>query len=131
MLTPTVEALREVVGGIKDAGGGNPRVHPNGFIQLDLEDVPESWHASHKQGHSGAARRMHIWNPPGVELPHQQTVNEIHDHVFDMKSNVVRGVLVQRLYEFKVGASFSCLIGDKQGSSRYRSEEHTSELQSR
>lgn len=103
MLTPTVEALREVVDGIQDADGGNPRVHPNGFIQLDLEDVPASWHASHQRGHSGASRRLHIWNPPGIELPHQETVNEIHDHVFDMRSTVIRGVLTQRLYHFITG----------------------------
>lgn len=84
--------------------GQNPRVHPNGFVQLDLAPVEKSWDASKKRGHSGASRRLHIWNPPGIELPHQKTVNEIHDHVFDMKSTVVRGLLYQRLYWFVVGA---------------------------
>lgn len=96
-------ALRAEVSKVRERGGGNPRVHPNGFIQLDLEDVADSWNASHKRGHSGANRRMHIWNPPGIILPHQGTVNEIHDHVFDMESTVVKGVLEQRLYTMTIG----------------------------
>lgn len=95
---PTID-LDELVEEVFNSGK-NPRVHPNGFIQLDLADVEDGWHASHKKGHSGASRRLHIWNPPGLELPHQGTVNEIHTHVFDMRSTVVRGELWQRLYEF-------------------------------
>ncbi len=91
--------LRDEVTSVFAREGGNPRVHPNGFIQLDLEPVPASWHASHQRGHSGASRRLHIWNPPGIELPHQDTYNEVHDHVFDMESEVVRGALWQHLYE--------------------------------
>jgi hypothetical protein len=90
-----LDELREIV-----KQGKNPRVHPNGFIQLDLGEVEDDWHKSHKRGHSGAATRLHIWNPPGIELPHQGTTNEIHDHVFDMRSTIVRGALEQRLYEF-------------------------------
>lgn len=83
--------------------GENPRVHPNGFIQLDLAAVAGGWHETHQQGHSGASLRLHIWNPPGIELPHQHTVNEVHDHVFDMRSNVVKGGLSQKLYKFTTG----------------------------
>jgi hypothetical protein len=96
-------ALREEVAVIRERGGGNPRIHPNGFVQLDLEPVPDSWQASHQRGHSGAARRLHIWNPPEVQLPRQETVNEIHDHVFDMRSTVVKGLLMQKTYRFAVG----------------------------
>lgn len=75
--------------------GANPRVHPNGFIQLDLlPPDPEP-----QKGHSGGAMRLHVWNPPGFSLPHQGTVNEVHDHIFDMHSTVVRGTLIQQLYE--------------------------------
>lgn len=90
--------------------GKNPRVHPNSFIQLDLAPVGEgdAWDLETRdeserptRGHSGASKRLHIWNPPGVELPHQETVNEIHDHVFDMKSTIVFGQLWQLLYRFK------------------------------
>lgn len=85
---------------IKNTGGGNPRIHPNGFIQLDLGLVEDSWHESHKKGHSGSSRRLHVWNPSGIELPHQDTTNEIHDHVFDMRSYVVKGIQWQILYDF-------------------------------
>lgn len=80
--------------------GKNPRVHPNGFIQLDIAPTEDGWDESKKRGHSGASRRLHIWNPPGVELVRQQTKNEIHDHVFDMRSTVVKGRLMQTLYQF-------------------------------
>lgn len=86
------------------AHGQNPRVHPNGFIQLDLEPVEGSWGESKKRGHSGASTRLHIWNPPEMLLPHQETVNEIHDHVFDMESRVIKGILTQQLYWFVIGS---------------------------
>ena len=98
-----IEWVREAVARVKEDGRGNPRVHPNGFIQLDLIPVAEDWHASHQKGHSGATLRLHIWDPPGHELPHQETVNEIHTHVFDMRSAVIRGTLMQRCYAFVVG----------------------------
>lgn len=98
-----IDSVVVEVARIRAEGGGNPRVHPNGFIQLDLEPVPDSWHASHQKGHSGASRRLHIWNPPGIELPHQKTVNEVHDHVFDMDSAVLIGELGQLLYRFIIG----------------------------
>jgi hypothetical protein len=82
--------------------GQNPRIHPNGFIQLDLEPVEESWDESKKRGHSGASLRLHIWEPPGIDLPRQETINEIHDHVFDMRSTVVKGRLMQSLYKFEI-----------------------------
>lgn len=91
-----IAEVRELV----SRDGKNPRVHPNGFIQIDVGEVESDWHQSHKRGHSGAALRVHIWNPPDVELPHQDTINEIHDHVFDMRSTVILGSLTQRLYEF-------------------------------
>jgi hypothetical protein len=84
--------------------GQNPRVHPNGFIQLDMGDVAGGWHESHQQGHSGAAVRLHVWNPPGFVIPHQETTNEIHDHVFDMRSTLVKGAFTQKLYTFVFGS---------------------------
>jgi hypothetical protein len=95
--------MRALVAALKERGEGNPRIHPNGFIQLDLEPVEDSWDASKKRGHSGATRRLHIWNPPMVTLPRQKTVNEIHDHVFDMHSLVLKGTLFQHMYYFTVG----------------------------
>jgi hypothetical protein len=89
--------------GIARESGNMPRVHPNGFIQLDLDQQTKGWEK--KKGHSGGNVRLHVWNPPGFELPHQKSDNEIHDHVFDMHSTVVRGRLVQRLYWFVVGGT--------------------------
>lgn len=84
--------------------GQNPRIHPNGFVQLDLEPVEEDWDRSKKRGHSGASTRLHVWNPPEMRLPRQETVNEVHDHVFDMHSIVFKGILVQQLYWFVIGS---------------------------
>jgi hypothetical protein len=101
-----IDWVREAVRRVKEDGRGNPRVHPNGFIQVDLIPAGEDWHASYQQGHSGATLRLHIWNPADHELPHQETVNEIHDHVFDMQSTVVRGQLQQMLYGVLVGTKW-------------------------
>lgn len=58
--------------------GTRPRVHPNGFLQLNLTDKGDA--------------RLHIWHP---ELPAQKTYTGIHDHIFDMGSSVVKGRLWQ------------------------------------
>lgn len=89
--------------------GRNPRVHPNGFLQLDLvaddEQLPDASlstrirGATKPRGHSGTRRRLHIWNPPMIELPKQKVVTSIHDHIFDMRSTVVMGTLWQVLYK--------------------------------
>lgn len=73
-----------------------PRVHPNGFIQLDLTEPVDK-----ARGHGGAPRRLHIWPDEGV-LEGQDSDSPIHDHVFDMESSVQRGSLVQIRYTFKL-----------------------------
>jgi hypothetical protein len=98
--------VREAVDRVKEDGGGNIRVHPNGFIQLDLIPVADDWHESYQKGHSGATLRLHIWNPPGFKLPHQGTVNEVHTHVFDMHSTIIRGTMEQRIYTFAYGSEW-------------------------
>ena len=67
----------EVVGLINLAieDGHVPVVHPNGFIQLKLPDN----------------RRMHFWDK---SIPRQKTASPIHDHVFDMDSEIVAGTLL-------------------------------------
>lgn len=57
-----------------------PRVHPNGFIQLNLDERHD--------------RRLHVWHP---SIP-SQGINSVHDHVFDMRSRVVAGEMVNRTY---------------------------------
>lgn len=99
-----IEWVRQAVERVKEDGRGNIRVHPNGFVQLDLIPVAEDWHASYQKGHSGATLRLHIWNPPEHDLPHQETVNEVHTHVFDMRSNVIVGTLEQWRFGFMMGA---------------------------
>jgi hypothetical protein len=101
-----IEWVRQAVDRVKEDGGGNIRIHPNGFIQLDLQPTEESWRASHHGGHSGANLRLHIWNPPGFKLPRQGTINEVHTHVFDMHSSVVRGKMEQHIYTFAYGSEW-------------------------
>ncbi|MEE8608961.1 MAG: hypothetical protein V3S55_15260 [Nitrospiraceae bacterium] len=62
---------------------GEPRVHPNGFIQLDLDE----------------ANRLHVWHP---NLPfRQKTFHPVHDHVFDFQSHIYSGRLVHVEYHLK------------------------------
>jgi hypothetical protein len=93
--TPTKAEVRAMYEqALRSSDGGNPRVHPNGFIQLDLETPVEA-----ATGHSGASRRLHVWNPPGLDLPSQARRSPIHDHVFDMESTVIVGQLRQIVYD--------------------------------
>lgn len=62
-----------------------PRLHPNGFIQLDL--VPNQ------------SIRLHVW--PAEELRAQKTRHPIHDHSFDMESEILTGCLSNLTYEFQ------------------------------
>lgn len=57
--------------------GNIPRVHGNGFIQLDLNEDGTS--------------RLHVWHD---EIPRQATPTPIHDHVFNLRSTVLTGTLI-------------------------------------
>ncbi len=58
-----------------------PRVHPNGFIQLDLD----------------AVHRLHVWHP---RLPYRQkTYHTVHDHVFGFTSEVFSGRILNVCYD--------------------------------
>lgn len=72
--------------------GGKPRVHPNGFIQLDLEITHGTWIAE---------TRLHVW-PDGDDIPKQTTATTIHDHRFDMHSTVLTGRLWQMRYSVQL-----------------------------
>jgi len=61
--------------------GARPRVHGNGFIQLDLD--PE--------------QRLHIWGHP--DIPKQEVATPIHDHVFGFHSEMLVGRLVNVVYD--------------------------------
>ncbi len=65
-----------------DSKQNRPRLHGNGFLQLDLPDN----------------RRLHIWSD---ELPNAQKVDTtIHDHRFGFKSTILIGELVNTVYDF-------------------------------
>jgi len=66
-----------------------PRLHPNGFIQLDLTDTV----------------RLHVWPDKSVELPKPKVLTVIHDHTFDFVSTVVVGQLTNLIYEFEESPS--------------------------
>lgn len=66
-----------------------PRVHGNGFIQLDL--TPR--------------KRFHVWGDE--RIPRQNVPSTIHDHTFSFTSTVLKGQLVHRemsLYPSTSGA---------------------------
>lgn len=71
-----------MIANIREAAQGEPRLHPNGFIQLDLK--------------SGS--RLHVW--PAQPIPAQKTSHPVHDHVFEMESEVLKGTLENRTYKW-------------------------------
>jgi len=62
---------------------GEPRVHGNGFIQVDLTST----------------RRLHIWGHP--DIPAQRTPTPLHDHTFGFISRVLLGTMTNVKYTFK------------------------------
>ena len=64
------------------ARGGRPRVHGNGFIQLDLTK----------------RSRLHIFGDK--RIPRQKVATPIHDHVFTFDSRVIVGRIINVVYNF-------------------------------
>lgn len=58
-----------------------PRVHGNGFVQLDLSETV----------------RLHVWGHPSI--PRQKTDTPIHDHRFAFSSLILKGAMTNNLYE--------------------------------
>lgn len=75
------EWARQALSDVVDAhnAGARPRVHGNGFVQLDLTD----------------RRRLHVWGDP--RIPRQVTPSQIHDHTFSFTSQIIIGQLVHRV----------------------------------
>jgi hypothetical protein len=91
-----------------------PRVHPNGFMQFDLDQPTDT-----NDGHSGGTKRLHIWHP---DLPRQKTRSSIHDHVFNMESVILHGKLRQvlfspRLERYPGGYTHEVLLPDYESTS--------------
>src|SRR5580765_3414507 len=58
--------------------GLRPRIHGNGFVQLDLTE----------------RRRLHVWGDS--RIPRRLVPSQIHDHTFSFTSEIVIGQLVHR-----------------------------------
>lgn len=69
------------------SSGARPRVHGNGFVQLDLTE----------------RRRLHVWGDP--RIPRQLVPSQIHDHTFSFKSTVYVGQLVHRAISLYPGTN--------------------------
>lgn len=91
---PAVEAqsLAAQIVAMLRAIGNRPRVHGNGFIQLDLS----------------ASTRLHVWGDP--RIPRQAVETPRHNHQFGFVSSVLYGAIRQREYE----AVEDCFMGDYQ-----------------
>ncbi len=63
--------------------GITPRVHGNGFIQLDIP--------------SRSAFRLHVW--PHPQLQAQAVYTGIHNHKFSFKSEILLGTLIHTQFE--------------------------------
>jgi hypothetical protein len=63
-----------------------PRVHGNGFIQIDLS----------------TSTRLHIWGHP--DIPQQKVATPVHDHTFGFRSRILVGRLINVLYDVEVDA---------------------------
>jgi len=66
-----------------------PRVHGNGFIQLEITD----------------RTRIHVWPYKDDRLKVQQTYTGIHSHRFSFTSLILQGALLHKRYEFILGGS--------------------------
>lgn len=93
ILSLEAQHLPTLVAGIYKQGERQPRMHPNGFIQLDVTLDPES---------RIAEQRLHVWPDNPDDFPRQETRTTIHDHKFDMKSEILVGEIRQIRYHFNV-----------------------------
>jgi hypothetical protein len=67
------------------AASFKPRMHPNGFIQLDLT--------------ANQLIRLHVW--PDQFIQTQKTRHPVHDHSFHMKSEILTGGITNLVYEWQ------------------------------
>lgn len=65
------------------SNGAQPRIHGNGFIQLDLTEMS----------------RLHIWGHP--DIPKQKVPVPIHNHRFSFRSTVLVGRMINVIYDFE------------------------------
>lgn len=66
--------------------GRRIRLHPNGFIQVDLPASP-----------FGLRQRLHVWHP-NIRTGHQQESTGVHDHVYGFHSRIIHGSMTHISY---------------------------------
>ena len=78
-----------------------PRVHGNGFIQLDVfeKNVMCVGNKSYSDD------RIHFWGHP--DIPKQKVETPIHDHVFDFISICLKGSLLNVVYKTIEGDDYT------------------------
>ena len=70
---PSIDSLRE--------SGYRPRMHPNGFIQLYVDDLT----------------RLHVWPWP-LMAGERPDASPLHDHTWSMRSVVLVGSIIQSVW---------------------------------
>ena len=72
------------------AMGRRPRVHPNGFVQFDIEPN---------------ILRLNVW--PAEPIPgHPGRIHPIHNHCFDINSTIIHGALTNDVYAFQASTDY-------------------------
>ena len=87
-----MEINREILSRLRKRGF-QPRFHGNGFIQLYLNDAK--------------TKRLHVWHPD--HAPQRDHNAQIHDHRFEMTSNVLVGKLRHITYDAHAVDSLSLI----------------------
>lgn len=88
--------LGAVLRAVEEMTAGTPRQHPLGFVY---------WQHSLS---NGSSLRVHLW----LDLEHERRdgLTHIHDHVYDLSSLVVFGVIVNKTYTVEPGPSHQQLV---------------------
>lgn len=86
--------------------GRKPRVHPNGFVQFDVEPN---------------ILRLNVW--PAEPIPgHPGRIHPIHTHSFDINSTIICGELTNEVYWFEpTSYATSHVIHEAQRTNEYDS----------
>lgn len=74
--------------------GRKPRVHPNGFVQFDIEPN---------------ILRLNVW--PAEPIPgHPGRIHPIHNHSFDIRSKIILGALTNEVFEFTPAPGYGDMV---------------------
>ena len=85
--------MKFTVAYLKDLGR-KPRVHPNGFVQFDIEPN---------------ILRLNVW--PADPIPgHPGRIHPIHNHSFDLRSKIILGKLTNDVYAFTPAPGYGDMV---------------------